>query len=284
MTLQQIDGKKIAKSIKDHVEKDIADIRKHTGIIPTIVTIMVGENPESSLYLRLRDAACEKVGITSKHIMLKESISEKDLLQIIQELNNDNTIHGILVQLPLPTHLSAQHIFATIAPEKDVEGFHPYNLGHLVDGKEQIIPCTPQAVLEIIKYVNMDLKGKHVVIVNHSTVVGKPLALLCLTRNATVSVCHVYTHSLPTYTNSADILISAAGVPNLITKDHVKDDFFVIDVGIIQTDHGIQGDIDVESIKEKSGMITPVPGGVGPVTVACSLKNMVKTIRNCLKE
>ena len=283
MTLKQIDGKKIATSINDQVIKDVKELKTTYAITPTIATIMVGENPESSLYLRLRDTACERVGISSKQVILEESISELDLLQRIRDLNDDDAIHGILVQLPLPSHISEQRVFASISPAKDVEGFHPYNLGCLVNGTEQIIPCTPQAVLEIIDHVNMDLKGKHVVIVNHSTVVGKPLALLCLQRNATVSVCHVYTQSLSSFTNAADILVSAAGIANLITTDHVKDDFFVIDVGIIKTKQGIQGDVNVASLEGRSGLITPVPGGVGPVTVACSLKNMVKTAYQCMK-
>ena len=284
MGIQRIEGKVIAGKIKEEVAENINTIIKTYDITPTIATIMVGENSESSLYLRLRDKACEQVHIQSKHVILPGNTSEKDLLNKIRQLNTDTSIHGILVQLPLPSHISSQQVFSTLSPNKDVEGFHPYNLGRLVDGREQIIPCTPRAVLEIIQHARVELQGKHIVIVNHSMVVGKPLALLCLNRNATVTICHVFTKSLPSYTSKADILITAAGVPNLITAEHVKDDFFVIDVGIVKTDQGIQGDIDVGSIEKKSGTITPVPGGVGPVTVACSLKNMVQTIYQCVKE
>ena len=199
MGIHRIDGKAIAGKIKEEVAEKINTIIKTYDITPTIATIMVGENTESSLYLRLRNKACEQVHIQSKHVILPDNTSEQDLLKKIRQLNTDTSIHGILVQLPLPSQISSQQVFSTLSPNKDVEGFHPYNLGRLVDGREQIIPCTPRAVLEIIQHARVELQGKHIVIVNHSMVVGKPLALLCLNRNATVTICHVFTTPVSEY-------------------------------------------------------------------------------------
>jgi methylenetetrahydrofolate dehydrogenase (NADP+)/methenyltetrahydrofolate cyclohydrolase len=191
-------------------------------------------------------------------------------------LNSDDTTHGILVQYPVPPHISQERLMSTIDPRKDVEGFNPVNLGKTLIGDEDLVPCTPLSVLTILEHEYIQLKGKDVVIINHSNIVGKPLAALLLNRNATVAICHVFTKDLKRYTTKADVLITGAGVPNLITKDFVKDQAIVIDVGIVETKKGVYGDVDADSVKEKAAILTPVPGGVGPVTIACSLVNMVK--------
>ncbi len=284
MSAELIHGSRIANKIKKQVKHHVEQIENTYDIKPTIATVMVGKNPESSLYLRLRDKACDEVGIHSTLINLSESTTEEKIIKQIKDLNNDSLVHGVLMQLPLPDHLSSKKLFSLLSPAKDVEGFTPQNLGSLVDGTEMMIPCTPLAVLKILEYQNIDLKGKNIAIINHSMVVGKPLAALFLNRNATVSICHVFTKSMDQFTRSADILVSAAGVPGLITGNHLKEDAVVIDVGITKTDSGVCGDVDQSSVKSKASMITPVPGGVGPVTVACSLLNMVKTIENCVDD
>lgn len=283
MVAKIVYGKTIAQSIEKDVAKNIQEMKETFDFSPKIVTVMVGENPESLLYLNLRDKACKRVGIHSERITLAENTTEKQMLHQIRKLNEDSTVHGVLVQLPLPDQISSQHVYSVLSPLKDVEGFTSVNLGSLLNGEEYIIPCTPLGVLKILEHEKTELKGKNVAVVNHSTVVGKPLSILFLNRNATVSVSHVHTSSLKQNTKRADVLVSAAGVAGLITADYVKSDAFVIDVGIISTDEGITGDVDQNSVKQKAGKLTPVPGGVGPVTVACSLLNMIKTIRNCVK-
>ncbi len=284
MTAEIINGKKIAENIRNSVSDKIKSLEKIYGFKPNIATIKIGENEESNLYLKLRDKACEKVGIKSIHIELSDDISEKKVLEEISKLNSDDNIHGTLVQMPIPSHISKGKIFGILNPKKDVEGFTPFNMGNLLRGDENIIPCTPLAVLKILEHEKIDLKGKDVLIVNHSNVVGKPLCALFLNRDSSVSVTHVYTKDLKIYSKKADILVSAAGVSGLIKKEHVKPDSFVIDVGIVKTKKGVTGDIDFDSVKEIAGKITPVPGGVGPVTVACSLLNMVGTFNQVVKK
>ena len=276
-----IDGKKIASEIQKKILDEVTTLHNTRQTIPQITTIIIGNDPAAALYLRLRDSACKTVGIRSQHIELPMTVSEKTVLDTIHDLNINQDIHGILLQFPIPKNLFPERLMNAIDPKKDVEGFHPLNMGRTLIGDEHLVPCTPLAVLTILEHEHFDVKGKDVVVVNHSTVVGKPLTMLLLNRNATVSTCHVYTKHLKQYTSLADVLITAAGVPKLITKDHVKEDAFVIDVGIIQTKDGVCGDVDFQAVKEKAGKLTPVPGGVGPVTIACSLQNMMKTYRNC---
>ncbi|MDH7516762.1 MAG: tetrahydrofolate dehydrogenase/cyclohydrolase catalytic domain-containing protein [Candidatus Thermoplasmatota archaeon] len=284
MTAKIIYGKPIAEDIRKKIKKEITILQKKHGVKPSITTIKIGEDPSSELYLKLRDKACEEVGIKSRHLVFHKNAPEKKVLESIKKLNDDNSIHGILIQYPVPKHISPDKLMKTVDPSKDVEGFNPKNMGGLLIGDEHIVSCTPLAVLTILEYEKTVLKSKNVTIVNHSNVVGKPLAALFLNRNATVSVCHVYTDDIKKYTNKADILVTATGKPKLITKDHVKNNSFVIDVGINKTKNGLCGDVDFDSVKEKIGKITPVPGGVGPVTVACSLINMIKTFKNCVEE
>ncbi|MCK4332059.1 MAG: bifunctional 5,10-methylenetetrahydrofolate dehydrogenase/5,10-methenyltetrahydrofolate cyclohydrolase [Thermoplasmatales archaeon] len=283
MTAEIVNGREIAKEIRKKVYEEVTKLNSKYKVVPTIITIKIGKDPSSELYLKLRDNACKEVGINSNHLEFDENISEDKVINAINKLNSDINIHGILIQYPVPNHISQDKLMSIIHPKKDVEGFNPYNMGRTLLGNEHIIPCTPFSVLTILEHENVDLKGKDVAIVNHSNVVGKPLAALLLNRNATVAVCHVFTKEVKQYTSKADILVTATGIPKLITKDHVKENAFVIDVGIVKTNEGICGDVDFDGIREKTGKITPVPGGVGPVTIACSLKNMLKTYKNCLE-
>jgi methylenetetrahydrofolate dehydrogenase (NADP+)/methenyltetrahydrofolate cyclohydrolase len=284
MTAEIINGKPISDIIKKKAIKKIKILYEKYKITPRILTINVGDNSESKLYMKLRDKACEQVGIESIHNQLSSNVSEKELLNVIKNANEDQNIHGILIQFPLPNHISIENVLNTIDPRKDVEGLTPFNMGETLLGIEYLVPCTPLAVIKIIESINLNLKGKNVVIINHSMIVGKPLTAMCLNRNATVSVCHVYTESLIEFTKKADILITAAGVPNLITSDHVKNNVIIIDVAIIQTENGLTGDIDFNNVLKKADYITPVPGGVGPVTVACAIENMIKAFENCVED
>lgn len=284
MTAKIINGRKIAEEIRKKISEEVAELESRYKTTPNITTIKIGKDPSSELYLKLRDNACKEVGIRSSHLEFSQDVSENKILQSIIKLNNDSNVHGMLIQYPIPSHIPSDKLMKTVDSKKDVEGFNPVNMGRTLIGDEHIIPCTPLAVLTILEYENTDLKGKDVAIVNHSNVVGKPLAALFLNRNATVSICHVFTKDIKRYTTKADVLVTATGIAKLIAGDHVKENAFVIDVGIVKTEDGICGDVDFESVKEKAGKITPVPGGVGPVTIACSLRNMVKTFKNCIEE
>jgi methylenetetrahydrofolate dehydrogenase (NADP+)/methenyltetrahydrofolate cyclohydrolase len=284
MTAKIIDGKKIAEIIKKNLSKEIKLLKDKYNITPNFTTIKIGSDPSSDLYLKLRDRACNEVGIKSSLVEFPDTISEEGIINSIMELNKDNSVHGILIQFPIPNHISEDNLINSLNPKKDIEGLTPYNMGKTLIGNEQIIPCTPLSVLTILDHENTDLKGKDIVIVNHSKIVGKPLAALFLNRNATVSVCHVFSKDLKKYSVDADILVTAAGVPKLIKKDYVKENAFVIDVAVIKTKDGITGDVDFKEVKDIAGKLTPVPGGVGPVTVASSLKNMIKVICNFVEE
>ncbi|HUS99276.1 MAG TPA: tetrahydrofolate dehydrogenase/cyclohydrolase catalytic domain-containing protein [Candidatus Thermoplasmatota archaeon] len=283
MTARMINGRDIAQEIQKKIAEDVIQLKKKYTIEPLIITISIGQNASSELYLKLRTAACNTAGINTKRLHFEKNVSEKTILQTIQNLNNDPTVHGVFIQYPVPSHLSAHNLMQAVAAKKDVEGFNPENLGRTLIGDEELVPCTPLSVLTILEHEHITLKGKDIVIVNHSNVVGKPLAALLLNRNATVAICHVFTQNLKQYTSNADILITGAGVRNLITKDHIKNNAIVVDVGIVETKDGIHGDVDVESVKEKAAVLTPVPGGVGPVTIACSLSNMIKTYRTSVE-
>lgn len=283
MTATIINGREIAKHIRTTIATQVTSLHKKHKKDPLIATIVIGDTPSSELYLRLRITACNEVGIGSKILRFEENVPEPTLVKTIQDLNKDPSIHGIFIQYPVPAHLSAYKLMSTVAPRKDVEGFHPENLGRTLLGDETLVPCTPLSVLTILAHEQVPLKGKDIVIVNHSNVVGKPLAGLLLNRNATVAISHVFTKDLKAYTTKADILITGAGVKNLITQDHIKDKAIVIDVGIIETKEGVCGDVDFKSVQKKASLLTPVPGGVGPVTIACALSNMVKTYQNCME-
>jgi len=284
MTAKIIDGRKIADNLHKKTSEEMEQLKSRYKTTPSITTIIIGKDQTSTLYLKLRDNACKKIGIISNHLEFLQNVSENEILQSISELNEDKNVHGILIQFPVPSHISSDSLMNAIDPKKDVEGFNPYNMGRTLIGHEHIVPCTPLSVLTILEHENFDLEGKDVVIINHSIVVGKPLSALFLNRNATVSVCHIFTKNVKQYTSRADVLVTATGIPRIITSEYVKKNAIVIDVGIVNTDDGICGDVDFESLKEKVEKITPVPGGVGPVTVACSVRNMLKTYKSCMDE
>ena len=277
-----LDGKKLAKKIREELKKEVEEFTSKGLRNPTLAVILVGNDPASEVYVKNKRKACEEVGIKSLYIHLKEETPEEELLRIIDKLNKDEDVDGILVQLPLPKHINTQKVIASISPEKDVDGFHPENVGKLATGmKDVIVPCTPLGIWTLLKEYNIDTFKKDVVVVGASNIVGKPMSLLFLrNEEAPVSVCHRNTKDLRQYTQNADILIVAVGKPNLITSDMVKNGVVVIDVGINRLEDGrLVGDVDFENVKEKAFAITPVPGGVGPMTVASLLINTVSIYR-----
>ena len=281
MTAQIIDGAKKASNIKASLKKEAYELEKK-GVKATLATILVGDDLASKIYLNLKKKACDEVGVNSIQYELPSNTPEKEIESLIERLNNDSKVHGILVQLPLPKHFDRYRILSSVKPEKDVDGFHPVNLGRLAHGDESHAPATPKAVIALLEDA-VALKGKNVCVVNHSIVSGKPLAAMLLNRNATVTVCHVYTENLKEHTSKADVLVVAAGVPKLIKEDMVSKGAVVIDVGVNKTDEGLVGDVDFESVKKKASYITPVPGGVGPMTIAMLLKNTLSAAKNHYK-
>lgn len=272
---QLIDGKKIAAQIKEEVKSKVELLHKQGKEI-CLAVIQVGENPASSVYVRNKKKACEYVGIRSVLKKLPENVSEEELLTIIEEMNHDCGINGILVQLPLPQHIDEDKVIKAVHPDKDVDGFHPENVGRLCVGEKGFLPCTPAGIVKLLKYSGIGIDGKECVIVGRSNIVGKPMALLLLRENGTVTVAHSHTKGLKEITKRADILIVAMGKPLFITADYVKEGAAVIDVGIHRIEDGrLCGDVDFESVKEKASYLTPVPGGVGPMTIAMLMQNCV---------
>jgi methylenetetrahydrofolate dehydrogenase (NADP+)/methenyltetrahydrofolate cyclohydrolase len=271
-----IDGKVLAKKIEDEVTSGVEVLKSDRGVTPGLATILVGDDPASKMYVRLKHRACERVGVQAEDHFLPAETSQEELISLINTLNKDKNVHGILLQLPLPKHLFPQEAMEAIAPEKDADGFHPYNMGKLMIGDEELVPCTPHGVIRALEEYNVPIKGKNVVIVGHSNVVGKPLAAMFLNRNATVSVCHVFTDDLKKYTLDADILVVATGVKHLIKADMVKEGAVIFDVGITKEKDGVYGDVDFENVIKKAALITPVPGGVGPLTVAMLMKHVLR--------
>lgn len=262
--MEILDGKALANDILDKLSLKV----KQLDTAPNLVVIQVGNDPASSVYVRNKERTAERVGIKSETIKLDAHITQDELLEIIDKYNNDQSVNGILVQLPLPKHIDEQVILEAISPVKDVDGFHPLNVGKLNIGQKQMIPSTPAGIMELLKANHIEIEGKHVVIVGRSNIVGKPMAHLLLEENATVTVAHSRTKNLKQLTRMADILIVAVGQPELITADYVKDGTVVIDVGINRIESGLKGDVDFNSVKSKVAAITPVPGGVGPMTIA----------------
>ena len=274
-----IDGKALAAEVEAQAKERVCRLLNR-GISPGLATLLVGDNPSSQMYLRLKHAACARVGIKSENVVLPAGASEGQLLDKIVELNCRPDIHGILLQLPLPKGLDSSKAVASIDPQKDVDGFHPQNMGALLLGSERLVPCTPKGIIYALERLQKNLEGAEAVIVGHSNVVGKPLAAMMLNRNATVQVCHVYTKDLKEHTRDAEVLVVAAGVPGLIKADMVRPGAFVFDVGISQVGEKVVGDVDFEQVKEIAGAITPVPGGVGPLTVAMLLRQTVQAAEN----
>lgn len=273
-----LDGRKIASQIKEEVSREVKEL-KVKGIVPGLATILVGDDPASHIYVRNKVRDCEEVGIFSEKIILPESTQEEELLSVINELNERSDIHGILVQLPLPRHIDEFEVIKSIRPEKDVDGFHPVNQGLMLIGKDALLPCTPAGIIEILKRYEIEIEGKHAVVIGRSNIVGKPASVLMLRENATVSICHSKTKNLSAYTKEADILIVAVGRPEMITGDMVKEGAVVVDVGINRVDGKIVGDVHFESVSRVASFITPVPGGVGLVTRAMLLKNTIKATK-----
>ena len=270
---QILNGKKVASHIKKRVKSEIES--KHAEIC--LAVIVVGNDPASQIYVRNKKKACEEVGIKSVSYEFPEDSTEADVLFLIDMLSCDPFVHGILVQLPLPKHINEDKILSAIPPEKDVDGFHTENIGKLWSGKRcDIAACTPSGVMEMLNYYNIDIEGKHCVVVGRSNIVGKPMAALLLDKNGTVTVCHSRTKNLADITRQADILVAAVGKSKFITADMVKDDAVVVDVGINRDENGkLCGDVDFENVKEKASWITPVPGGCGPMTIAMLMKNVL---------
>ncbi|MBC7080632.1 MAG: bifunctional 5,10-methylenetetrahydrofolate dehydrogenase/5,10-methenyltetrahydrofolate cyclohydrolase [Thermoplasmatales archaeon] len=269
--MRVIDGKALAKKIEEKIKEKIKEKVKDKEI--KIVTFVIGNNEESLLFANLKDNACKRVGIDHEIIGF-DFIKQDDFEKEIEKLNKDGRVSGINIQLPLPPKLDYNKLISKIDYRKDIEGMHPLNIGKIILGEEDILPSTPKAILKIIENEKILLKGKNVVIVNHSKIIGKPLAILLLNRDATVSVCHVYTDDLKKYTRKADLLITATGVKGLIKEEHIKEDCIIIDAGIKKENGKIYGDVD-EGAAKKAIAFTPVPGGVGPVTIACMLENAV---------
>jgi methylenetetrahydrofolate dehydrogenase (NADP+)/methenyltetrahydrofolate cyclohydrolase len=279
-----LDGKKIAADIKEELSLAVSELIKNGKSVPGLVTILVGENPASESYVKSKVKACGEIGFNSRAEKLNADISENELIDIVYKYNNDKEYHGILVQLPLPKHINEDNIIDAISPKKDVDGFHPVSLGNLVIGKETFVSCTPAGIQELIIRYGIETKGKHVVVLGRSNIVGKPIANLMLQKkegaNAVVTICHSAARNLKQYTLQADILIAAIGSPNFVKADMVKEEVVVIDVGINRVEdstkpkgYRVVGDVDFDNVAPKSSYITPVPGGVGLMTVAMLLKN-----------
>ena len=275
-----INGKELAQSIRQKI-KIKCDELKEKGIKPKLAVILVGNDSASKIYVKNKNKACEEIGIEFEEYILKEeTTTQESLIKLIENLNENPNIHGILLQSPIPQNLDINEAFRTINPDKDVDGFNPLNVGKLCLGQDTFVACTPHGIIKMFEEYKIDLEGKNVVIVGRSNIVGKPLIQLCLNKNATVTVCHSRTQNLEEYTKKADMLIVAIGKPNFIKEDMVKQDAVVIDVGINRIDGKLAGDVDFENVKNKASYITPVPGGVGPMTIAMLMNNVIKAAEN----
>ena len=281
MSAQLLDGKIMSESLRGEIAQRVAALREK-GVTPGLAVILVGEDPASQIYVRNKGVGCEQVGIHSVTIRLPETTTQAELEAHIRRLNEDDTIHGILVQLPLPKGLDEAAALAVIAPEKDVDGFHIQNAGKLLNGLPGVVACTPKGALEMIRRTGIDLSGKEAVVVGRSNIVGKPMAMLLLQQNCTVTMCHSRTVNLAEHTRRADILVAAVGKAKFITADMVKPGAVVIDVGINRVDGKVVGDVDFEAVREVAGWITPVPGGVGRMTITMLLSNTVEAAERTL--
>jgi len=274
MTL--IDGKSLAKKIEEDIAKEVKEL-KTKGVVPGLAVILVGDDPASHTYVNMKEKSCKNVGFYSIVHKMPETISQEEIIETIKMMNENPRIDGILVQLPLPKHIDTTKILEVIEPKKDVDGFHPYNMGRVVEGLDAFAPCTPIGVMEMFKEYNIELKGKDVCVVGASNIVGKPMAALLLNANATVTITHIYTKDLASHTKKADIVVVGVGVPKLIKADMIKEGAVVIDIGINRLESGkLVGDVDFENVSKKCSYITPVPGGVGPMTIAMLIKNTIK--------
>ncbi|MBI3030902.1 MAG: bifunctional methylenetetrahydrofolate dehydrogenase/methenyltetrahydrofolate cyclohydrolase FolD [Candidatus Rokubacteria bacterium] len=280
---QILDGKLVAQKVVAEVKAGVSALKERTGAAPTLAVVLVGEFPPSKIYIANKKKMAAEVGIASRDFVSPEGLSQVDLLGLLRRLNADPAIHGILLQLPLPGGCDEDEAIAAIAPEKDVDGFHPMNLGHLLAGTPRVLPCTPAGVMEILDHYGVELKGAEAVVVGRSRIVGKPLAQLLLARHATVTMCHTRTRDLAAHTRRAEVLCVAAGRPQVITGDMVREGAVIVDVGINRLESGkLVGDVEFESASKRARAITPVPGGVGPMTVAMLMKNTLQAARRHL--
>jgi len=285
---QLLDGKAIAKQIQQEIKAEVAEFSRLSGVTPTLAAVLVGDNPASQVYVRNKEQACGRAGIVSQLYRLSADTTEKELLELVKRLNQDASVHGILVQLPLPKQIDSQRVLDAISPLKDVDAFHPENVGLISQGRPRFLPCTPHAVQQILHRNGITTIGKHVVIVGRSNIVGRPLALMLSQAdstcgaelaNATVTLCHSKSNHLAENTALADILVAAVGRPEFITGEMIKDGAVVVDVGINRTEKGLVGDVEFSSAEKVASYITPVPGGVGPMTVTMLLYNTVQAAR-----
>lgn len=278
-----IDGKAIAKEVREGLRVEIDELKNKHNQSPGLAVVLVGDDPASSVYVNFKKKACAEVGITSFEHRLDAATDEAKLISLIEELNADPAVNGILVQLPLPDGFSEERVLETITPDKDVDGFHPYNVGRLVTGNPIFEPCTPLGIMTLLESTGVSLEGKEAVVLGRSNIVGKPMAFMLLKKNATVTICHSRTHDLPGRVRAADVVIAAVGIPDMVKGDWIKEGAVVIDVGINRTEDGkLTGDVDYEEALERAGHITPVPGGVGPMTIATLLANTVSGFKRTL--
>jgi methylenetetrahydrofolate dehydrogenase (NADP+)/methenyltetrahydrofolate cyclohydrolase len=278
-----IDGKKIAAELREELRKEVIELKAKYNKIPGLTVILIGDMAPSQIYVRMKEKAADEVGLKSEVIRYPEAVEEKTVLDKIEELNKDESISGILVQLPLPMHIDKQKVIETIIPGKDVDGFHPMNVGNLSSGYESSVPCTPLGCYLMIKKIEPNLSGKKAVMIGRSNLNGKPMAQLLLKENCTVTITHSRTKDLKAECLEADIIVAAVGIPELVKADWVKKDAIVIDVGINKTDKGIVGDVAFDEVSKVARALTPVPGGVGPMTIACLLKNTIECFKRSQK-
>ncbi len=279
-----IDGKAVAREIQKQIKEEVEGLKRRWGLVPGLGVVLVGDDPASHLYVRNKEKACKEVGIQSQEHMLSAAVSEKELLSLIQNLNKDKDIHGILVQLPLPAHIRAEKIIGAVLPRKDIDGFHPVNQGLLLLGGEGFKPCTPMGIMKLLETAGCDPKGKNAVVVGRSNIVGKPVALMLLAQHATVTVCHSRTTSLRDEIGRADILVAAIGKAGLVRGEWIRPGAVVIDVGVNRLPSGkLVGDVEFETAKDRASWISPVPGGVGPMTICMLLFNTLKAAKESLQ-
>ena len=277
-----IDGKKVSGQIRNRLAEELQELKKKTGKTPGLATVLVGDDPASAVYVRNKNKICGELGFQSFEQKLSADTSEEQLLQLVGELNSNKNIHGILVQLPLPDQIDSEKILQAIDPKKDVDGFHPVNVGKLVVGNALLTPCTPTGIIELLDHYDIEISGKHAVIIGRSNIVGKPVSMLLLQRNATITICHSRPQDLEELTRSADIIVAAVGRANFVTEEMISEGTVGIEVGINRVDGKLTGDVDFEPVSKKASHITPVPGGVGPMTIALLMENTLKAFKDPL--
>jgi len=279
-----LNGRQCSSRVREEIKQQVVALKRKGGEAPGLAVVLVGDDPASRVYVGQKEKACKEVGFNSFLHRLPEDTSQEELLSLVEELNRDEGVHGILVQLPLPRHMDSDTILEAISPEKDVDGFHPVNMGHLVTGLPCTEPCTPKGIMYLLESYGIELEGKKAVVLGRSNIVGKPIAHMLMARNATVTICHSRTPDIASYTREADIVIAAVGRPRFLTAEMVKEGSVIVDVGINRLEEGLVGDVDFDAVKGKASWITPVPGGVGPMTIAMLLLNTMEAYeKECME-